>query len=188
MRNNHLFFGLFVGSFNPVTTSHLKITLDLLEDKIVNHIYFLPVNSKKTNLESIDRRLDMLNLVLTKNMTSLNIYNYSDSGIFNYFVLEKINKDKKITHIIMGSDLFLKFYTFTNYEDILKKYSLIIINRGNNLEKELEKYENYRDKIIIINKTYPGSSTESRNSLKETKNIYLDNKVLDYIKKNNLYN
>ena len=88
----------------------------------------------------------------------------------------------------MGSDLFLKFYTFTNYEDILKKYSLIIINRGNNLEKELEKYENYRDKIIIINKTYPGSSTESRNSLKETKNIYLDNKVLDYIKKNNLYN
>ena len=37
----------------------------------------------------------MLNLVLNNNMTSLNIYNYSDLGIFNYFVLEKINKDKR---------------------------------------------------------------------------------------------
>ena len=36
----------------------------------------------------------------------------------------KVKSDKKITHIIMGSDLFLKFKTFTNYEDILKPMSL----------------------------------------------------------------
>ena len=188
MKNNHLFFGLFVGSFNPVTTSHIEIAKDLLEDKIINHIYFLPVNSQKTNLESIEDRINMLNLVFNNNMTSLNIYNYSESGIFNYSILEKVKSDKKITHIIMGSDLFLKFKTFMNYEDILKNYSLIVINRGDSLEKELRSYLNYRDKIIIINKEYFGSSTESRKSLKEKQSIYLDKKVLDYIKENNLYN
>jgi len=188
MRNNHLFFGLFVGSFNPITTTHLKIAQDLLEHKLLNHIYFLPVNSKKENLEEIKDRLNMLNLVLKEDMESLNIYNYNETGLFNYSILEKINLDKKITHIIMGSDLFLRFKTFSNYEDILKKYSLIVINRGDNLEKELAYYSNYQDKIIIINKTYLGSSTIARKSLKENNSIYLDNKVLDYIKKNNLYN
>ena len=54
----------------------------------------------------------MINLILKNNMKSLNILDYHESGLFNFNILEKINKKEKITHLIMGSDLFLKFNTF----------------------------------------------------------------------------
>ena len=90
----------------------------------------------------------------------------------------------------MGSDLFLKLDTFLEYENILKNYYLIVIQRDkNNLEAIISlKYSFYKNKIIIIKKEYSGSSTKSREGLASGKSLYLDDKVLDYIKKNNLYN
>ena len=85
----------------------------------------------------------------------------------------------------MGSDLFLKFNIFLNYQDILNKYYLIVIKRNNfDLNNYvLTNYNNYLNKIIIINKEYLGSSTISRKEL-----VNLDKEVLAYIKENNLYN
>ena len=85
----------------------------------------------------------------------------------------------------MGSDLFLKFNSFLNYQDILNKYYLIVIKRNNfDLNNYvLTNYNNYLNKIIIINKEYLGSSTISRKEL-----VNLDKEVLAYIKENNLYN
>lgn len=181
---------LFVGSFNPITKDHLKIAKDLLNTNLIDYLYFLPVNSKKDNLVSIENRLKMINLVIDNKMESINIYNYNQDGLFNFLILEKINIDKKITHLVMGSDLFFKFSTFYRYEDILKKYNLIIIKRDN-LEIEnliQEKYFKFKNKIQIVKQIYPGSSTKARENLNKEENNYLDLKVLDYIRKNNLYN
>ena len=52
---------LYVGSFNPVTKAHINICKYLLS--YTDYIYLIPVNSNKTNLVSIDKRIDMLNLV-----------------------------------------------------------------------------------------------------------------------------
>ena len=178
---------LFVGSFNPITIAHEKISKELIENKIVDYLYFLPVNSNKTDLINIDNRIEMINLIKSEKEEVLNIYNYSKDGFFNYDVLEKINLN--ITHIILGSDLFLKFKTFNNYLDILNKYYLIVINREFDTNKYIEKeYKDYKDKIIVINKQYDGSSKKAKELLKnKDNNIYLNNKVLDYINKNNLY-
>jgi len=184
MLNKHFFTMkncLFVGSFNPITKSHLNISKDLLSNKIVDYIYFLPVNSSKDNLVSIKDRINMIDLVKTNNMETLNIYDYNENGLFNYFILLKLNKN--ITHILMGSDLFSKFKTFINYKEILNKYYIIVVERE--FEININNYLEYKDKIIIINKKYFGSSTLAR---KLKNNLYLDYKVLDYIKKNNLYN
>ena len=180
---------LFVGSFNPITKSHQEIAVDLLNHKIVDYIYFLPVNSKKNNLVSISNRINMINLVINNYMETLNIYNYQENGLFNYLVLEKL-KDLKITHLVMGSDLFFKFYTFKNYKNILEKYNLIIIERNNDDIESLiiNKYFKYQDKFIIIKKKYFGSSSIVRDNLNKDKVKYLDKKVLAYIKKFNLYN
>jgi len=178
---------LFVGSFNPITIAHEKISKELIENKIVDYLYFLPVNSNKTDLINIDNRIEMINLIKSEKEEVLNIYDYSKDGFFNYDVLEKINLN--ITHIILGSDLFLKFKTFNNYLDILNKYYLIVINREFDTNKYIEKeYKDYIDKIIVINKQYDGSSKKAKDLLKnKDNNIYLNNKVLDYINKNNLY-
>ena len=180
--------GLFVGSFNPITTAHEKIADDLLEDKIIDSLYFLPVNSKKIGLISISKRIHMIRLILKEHQNVLSIYNYSIDGFFNYIILNKIYKQHKITHLIMGSDLFLKFKTFSNYQDILKKYILIIINREDNIKKYIEEnYQEYKNNIIIINKEYKGSSFLAKKELSLNQNNYLNSKVFDYINKNQLY-
>ena len=127
----------------------------------------------------------MINLVIdNKNIKVLDINNYNNNLTFNTNILKKI--DKSITHLIIGDDLLLKLNTFIDYEFILKNYYLIVINRENNIYELINKYYyNYKDKFIIINKKYKASSTKAR----DTKSIkYLDKKVLEYIRKNNLYN
>ena len=182
---------LFVGSFDPVTIAHQNIAYDLLKDKIVDYIYFLPVNSKdKNKVLDIKKRIDMLNLIKKEKIEVLNIYNYQENGWFNYYVLEKLKKEKKITYIIMGSDLFLKLKTFLNYEEILKKYKIILIKRNEiDILKEIkENFLKYQKSFLIASNIYDASSTKAKKDLKENKNNYLDEKVLDYIMKNNLYN
>ena len=128
----------------------------------------------------------MINLIKNKKQEVLNIYNYSKNGLFNFDVLKKINLN--ITHIIVGSDLFFKFNQFNNYKDILDNYYIIVINRDKNiLEYINNNYKEYLNKIIFVNKTYNGSSKKAKELLKSNNNIYLNDKVLDYIKNNNLY-
>ena len=179
---------LFVGSFDPVTLAHQEIARDLIKEKIVDFIYFIPVNSKKINGLNIEKRIKLLNLIITENQDTLNIYNYSKDGLFNYKVLIDITKDKNITHLIMGSDLFIKFNTFDNYQDILNKYYLIIINRLDDIKTYLSSIKVNQEKIIVINKLYLGSSSVAKQELKQNKNNYLNKLVLDYIKENNFYN
>lgn len=171
---------LFVGSFNPITNAHYNIANYLLNEKIVDYVYFLPVNSSKKNV-SLQDRINMINLVINKNMKVLNILDYNTCGYFNYDTLIKIDN---IKYIIMGADLFLKFNIFDSYLDILKKYYLIIIKRDkfDLLNYVKNNYQEYLDRIIVIDKEYPGSSTISRKTF-----LNLDKKVLDYIKLNNLY-
>ena len=161
--------GLFVGSFNPITKSHLEITLDLLNENTLNEIYFLPVNSLKNNLISLYDRQKLVDISRKefKNLFSLDILNYNSLGNFNHDILQKIKKDIFITHIIMGSDLFFKLKTFENYQNILSNYHFIIINRNqDDVLKEIEEnYTAFQDKFIIISKKYPYSSTLARSSL-----------------------
>ena len=176
--------GLYVGSFNPITTTHVQIIKDLLNINMLDYTYFLPVNSSKNNLISIQDRIKLLKIGISKldKTEVLNIYNYEITGLFNYQVLKRINL--RVTHLIIGSDLFLKFKNFSNYEKILNEFFLIIIQRNNFLLKEyvINNYQKYLNKIIIIEKEYPGSSTFAR-----VNNQYLDKEVLAYIKENNLY-
>ena len=190
MQNKHFFImkkGLFVGSFNPITLAHESIANELLKENILDYLYFLPVNSNKTDLISIENRIEIIKRITKENQSVLNIYDYSKNGLFNIDILLKIELD--ITHIIMGSDLFLRFSKFKNYQDILTKYYLIVINRGLDIHEYIEEnYREYKDKIIIVDKLYAGSSKLAKDDLKENHNRYLNTKVLDYIKMNNLYN
>ena len=176
--------GLFVGSFNPITLAHEKIALDLIRDNIVNYIYFVPVNSNKMDLVTIENRIEMINLIINDNEEVLDIYKFNCEGLFNYEVLNKIKTKYKITHIIMGSDLFLKIPTFKNYLKILKEFTIIIISRGDDIESLIkDKYSSFN--IVFIKKNYKGSSYLAKKNLNN--NLYLNKKVLDYIKENKLY-
>ncbi len=181
---------LFVGSFNPVTIAHIEISKYLLKENIIDYLYFLPVNSKKTNLVNIEKRIEMLNLVNPKDTKILNIYEFQKEGTFNTTILKKITKKYKINYLVMGQDLLLKLENFVNYKTILKNYYLIIIKRLNEKIEPIikEKFLKYQDKFIIINKRYHESSTLARSKISFKNNKYISKEILDYIKENNLYN
>ena len=180
---------LFVGSFNPVTLAHINISKYLLNNYI-DYLYIIPVNSNKDNLVSIADRIKMLELVKGNNMEILDIYKYNPDGLFNYYVLEEIKKEKQTLGVIIGADLLLKLKTFIQYEKILTNYKIIVIERMDiDIEKVIDTYySKYKESFMIIDANFKGSSSDARGGLKNKKNNYLAKEVLDYIKENNLYN
>ena len=179
--------GIFVGSFNPITKAHLNIARHLLNKKIINNVIFVPVINNDKKLESLEDRINMINLFINnKNITVSNVV--SKYSKFNYKVIDELNKVYRDLYLIIGFDLIKKFKTFDNYLDLIKNNHLIIINRDSTY-KEMYKYihkefNDYLDKFILIDYHSKLSSSNWKNS---KNNTILSKKVLDYIKDNNLY-
>jgi len=179
--------GLFVGSFNPITKAHINIARHLINKKIVNKIIFLPVINNDKKLESLDNRINMINLVIDNNkyIVSDIMSNYSE---FNYIVINELNKSYKDLYLIMGFDLIKRFKSFDNYLDLINNFHLIIINRDATY-KEMYKYihkefNDYLDKFILIDYHSKLSSSSWK---KNSNNSILNKKVIDYINSNKLY-
>ena len=99
-------------------------------------------------------------------------------------IKEKYNKDD--IFFIMGSDNFRKMPTWKNYEDLIKNYNIIVIER----DRKKIRNENPKNIIEFIpEKLASADSTKIREMIKNNENTqeYLNPKVYEYIKKNNLY-
>ena len=87
-----------------------------------------------------------------------------------------------------GVDNVLELNTWKDYQDIINNYKLLVFSRENYNLSGLDK--NILDRITFLDlgKNYI-SSTNVRKKLKLKNNVdELDENVLKYIKKNNLYN
>lgn len=99
-------------------------------------------------------------------------------------IKEKYKKDD--IFFIMGSDNFRKMPAWKNYEDLITNYNIIVIER----ERKKIRNENPKNIIEFIPEKLANSdSTKIRNMIKNKKNVqeYLNPKVYEYIKQNNLY-
>lgn len=100
-------------------------------------------------------------------------------------IKEKYNKDD--IFFIMGSDNFRKMPAWKNYEELIKKYNIIVIER----ERKKIRHEKPKNIIEYIpEKLAESDSTKIRKMIKndqEEAEKYLNQKVYEYIKKNELY-
>lgn len=180
---------VYVGSFNPVHKGHIKVVKKILKE-YVDKVIIVPTMSywNKNNLISIKDRINMLKLYETKDIV---IDNKNNNYEFTYQVLRNIQneyKNDKI-YLVIGEDLLKDFDKWKNVSEILK-YNIIVIRRNDIEESIYKKYENYN--FIVKNKISSKeiSSTIVRNMiLNNNKDVlkYIDLKVYDYIKRNNLY-
>ena len=184
--------GIYVGSFNPPHKGHIKITNYLL-NKFLDKIIIIPTGNywNKNNLISLNDRINMLKYYENEKII---IDTENNNYEFTYQILEKLSNkyQKEDLTLILGADNIINFDKWKNYQELLN-YNLIIINRDNiDIEKYLKKLNKY-DKYIILNDLpqIEISSTMIRNYIKENNyeslKTLIDENVLQYIKKNNLY-
>jgi len=181
--------GLFIGSFNPPTLAHLEICIKL--KKSFNKIVLVPVNSNDKRLIDIKERINMLNILKNKypflEISGI-MKNYS---YLNFRIIDLLKKEYGDVNIIMGSDLFVKFSYFDNYEYLLNNYSFTIITRNQIDINSIinKKYFLYKNKFSIINYYSNISSTLVRDKIqkKEELKSVLDRDVYLYIKAHHLY-
>lgn len=180
---------VYVGSFNPVHKGHIKVVKKILKE-YVDKVIIVPTMSywNKNNLISISDRINMLKLYETKDIV---IDTKNNNYEFTYQVLRNIQKEYKNDkiYLVIGDDLLKDFDKWKNISEILK-YNIIVIKRNNIDESIYKKYEKYN--FIVTNKISNKeiSSTIVRNMIANgNKDVlkYIDLKIYDYIKRNNLY-
>lgn len=188
--------GIFGGSFNPPHNMHRDIALNLIEKGYLDKVIFVPTGDyyPKSNLIQFKHRYQMLKLMVGSN-PNIKVSDYEARGELTYTYqtldyFQSIYPNDEI-YFILGSDNLKSFNKWRNYEYILKKYKILVINRNSDdIKSVLSEYKDYQNNIISANIPLKEiSSTEIRTQLKNNVDLEnkLDKKVLNYIKQMNLY-
>ncbi|MBO5412991.1 MAG: nicotinate (nicotinamide) nucleotide adenylyltransferase [Clostridia bacterium] len=171
---------------------HINLAKILIKEYNLDKIFFVPVGNyyEKNDLIDAYHRYNMLKLAIEDNK-QLEIEKIGlESKIKLYasdtfkLIKEKYQKDN--IFFVMGSDNFKKMPTWKNYEDLIKNYNIIVIER----ERKKIRNENPKNIIEFIpEKLASADSTKIRKMIKNNENTqkYLNPKVYKYIKQNNLY-
>ena len=189
--------GIFGGSFNPPHNMHKNIALDLIKNKYLDKVIYVPTGNKynKKGLANQNDRYNMLKLMIG-NVSYLDISTYEFGKLTHtYQTLDHFKKHYKDDEIyfICGSDNLKEIKTWKRYQYILSNYKLLVIRRnGESITDILSELKSYQDNIIVIDDIKSSLSSTSirnelKNNIKSADSLNIDSKVLEYIK-NNLYN
>ena len=171
--------GFFGGCFNPPNILHIKIAEELIKNKELDMVVFVPVNDfyKKEGLIGANHRLNMLKLA-TKGYKNIKVDDIEIKENKNLYAIDafELMKESKFINsenkdnifYIMGSDNKEKMKTWKDYNILKEKYKYIIINR----EKETITSTRIREMI-----------RENNSEVKK----FLNEEVYEYIIENELY-
>ena len=180
--------GVFGGSFNPPHLMHLNIAKDLLRLKYLDKVIFVPTGNKysKDDLIDIKYRIEMLKIMIfCYDDMIVSDYENQDRVVYTYETLDYFKKKYLGSEIyfILGADNLKQISNWKNSEYILSNYKLLVINRG---DDKIEVKDNVVVTDILNNDI---SSTFIRNNIDNDDIIkkYLDKNVLEYIRKEKLY-
>ena len=178
---------VYGGSFNPPTIAHEAIVKELKEKFNPENLIIVPTGNsyKKKDLLSFKVRKEMLKLVFDDIISDAeDIKEYQ--GTIN--TLDILSKKYSDIYFVMGADNLFNIKSWINYKELLQKYHFIVITRDdfNVLDFIKQNLEEYKDKFKLISLDYDVSSSKIRKDVLKNKNL-LNEKVFDYIIKNNLY-
>lgn len=193
--------GIFGGTFNPVHNGHMHLAEMALHELKLDRLIFIPSNipphKSAENLCSNDDRFKMCSLAVSGiQKFQVSDYELKRSGksysvyTAGYF-REQFPTDR--IFMLIGSDMLMSFDSWYRYQDVLKMVDLAVVSRENDdraiLEKKADFLRKYGEIKIIDSDPYVISSTEIREKIKKDEKFscYLPEKVVQYIRLNNLY-
>lgn len=200
---NKKVIAVFGGSFNPPINSHYMLAKQIIEKcEILEKLIFVPVSTKyqKAKLADDEHRYNMLKLIC-QNENKLEVSDIElkqNKQLYTIETLdlikEKYGQDYDIW-FVMGTDNLKEVDTWNNPERLLKEYKIVVLEREEDkLERIIKnsslltKYKNSLIKIKGIDKIFL-SSTMIREKIKNQEKVdkFIDKRILEYIKNNNLY-
>lgn len=182
---------VFGGSFNPPTKAHLNIITKLLLIYPDSRILLLPVGDDyfKPELIDIKDRIQMLELLISS-IDRVSICELETKRLFKgtYASLNELSKKYDNLYYVIGMDNLLGIKKWIKYEELLKTYPFIIMNRKGkyNVENINHMFEGIKHQFTFIDFDEDISSTEARD-FPEKRATLLTKEVLDYINENQLY-
>lgn len=129
--------GIYGGSFNPIHIGHVSLAKNILQENIVDELWFVvsPRNPLKNEdvLEDDFTRLSHVRDVVAgiDRAKVSDVEFHLPKPSYMYMTLKKIQEQcpKDILFLIIGADNWLCFKAWKNYEEILEKYNILIYPR-----------------------------------------------------------
>ncbi len=196
--------GIYGGSFNPPHLGHMLAMREIAKALELDKLLLVPAASpphKKLAASSPDaaQRMEMLRLA-TEDLPWAQVEDLELRREGTSYTADTVRelrgrypKDK--LYLLMGTDMFLSFHEWYKPDRICKQATVVTLRRaGEDEEKTIEKQaanlkKQFGAKVIILeNQFLEMSSTEVRRMLRfHCAGPYLDRRVFDYIRSNNLY-
>ena len=179
---------LFGTSADPPTIGHKKI-LEELSKIYAFTVSYVSNNPNKNHIEDISIRSHLLKTLIEDLDNPKILFNQS---VTSQWAVESIKKCKKIykfnnLDFVIGSDLIKDIFHWKNFDKILEEVSFFIILRdGYPVESNtLKMLETYNVKFKISSIKIPNiSSSKFRFNFNYSN---LPKSLIDFVKKNNLY-
>ncbi len=129
---------VFGGSFDPPHLGHEQVIREVLESKIVDEIWLLPVKNHPfaKNVSPAKDRLAMVQLMLThlaRPEVRVEEYELTVEGInYSYLSLQHLKQQHPDTvfHWLMGSDLLADFSTWEQADELVNDFSVLVYPRS----------------------------------------------------------
>ncbi|WP_111928170.1 nicotinate-nucleotide adenylyltransferase [Clostridium tertium] len=194
--------GIIGGTFNPIHLAHLYIAYEAKCQLNLDKVIFMPAGSpphkKNEDILEAPLRYKMV-LEAIKKYEDFEISNYEiekEGFSYTYETLENFKSKDNILYFITGADCLINIEKWKNPDRIFKASNLVVFNRPgydkeslklqkNEIEKKYNTSINFLDIMDL-----EISSTMIRDRIKEGKRIdfFIPKEVLDFIRKNNIYN
>ena len=194
--------GIIGGTFNPIHLAHLYIAYEAKCQLNLDKVIFMPAGSpphkKNEDILEAPLRYKMV-LEAIKKYEDFEISNYEiekEGFSYTYETLENFKSKDNILYFITGADCLINIEKWKNPDRIFKASKLVVFNRPGydkeslKLQKtEIEKKYNTSINFLDI-MDLEISSTMIRDRIKDGKKIdfFIPKEVLDFIRKNNIYN
>lgn len=185
--------GLFFGSFNPIHLGHTSIALYILNQQLVDWIWFIvsPHNPLKSSIEiaAFEHRLNMTRIAIRQLPSTIvsNVESVLQKPSYTIHTLDYLRRIYKTTRfsMIVGLDNIESLQKWKNWQEILKKYQIIAYPR--HYHSATISHQN----ILYVTDVplFEVSSSEIRQRLQRSEDVssMLDPTVHQYILQYNLY-
>jgi nicotinate-nucleotide adenylyltransferase len=196
--------GIFGGSFNPVHNAHIELAKIFYQQLKLTKVLFIPAYNSPFKIrdeysEADEHRVEMLKIAISKfDYFDFDKYEIRNEGIsYTIDTIEHLRKKfdaQTEFYLLIGSDQWIEFHRWKNWQQILKSANICIAGReieNNEINLQVVDYikNNDLDVFYLNSPYYHISSQEIRYNIKNGLDFsgLVDVDVRNYIINHQLY-